>query len=82
MSALLSSLAGFVSAGLRPRSPLAKAVVWALVIKLCAVMAIRFFMFNDESKPPVDSHAIESVLLGPTTLSPALLSSKGSPPHD
>ncbi|MTJ81240.1 MAG: hypothetical protein F8N37_09505 [Telmatospirillum sp.] len=51
MSPLLSSLAGFLSAGLRPSTPLSRAVVTVLVAKLCAVVAMRLFLFNDGTIP-------------------------------
>jgi hypothetical protein len=67
MSALLSALAGFVSAGLRPRTPLAKAIVLALLAKLCVVVAMRLFLFSSEALPPADSEATRLQLLGPAS---------------
>ena len=62
MRAVLSSLAAFVAAGLRPRTPLAKAIVAVLVIKLVGITAARLFIFNDGARPPADAAAIAHVI--------------------
>jgi hypothetical protein len=67
MSSLLSTLAEFVSAGLRPRTPLAKALVLTSLVKLCAVVLLRLFPFNSASLPPVDHEATQLRLFGPVS---------------
>lgn len=62
MRAVLSSLAAFAAAGLRPRTPLAKAIVAVLVIKLVGMTAARLFIFNDGARPPADASTIERVM--------------------
>jgi hypothetical protein len=68
MSSLLSALAEFASAGLRPRTPLAKAIVLALLVKLCVVVAMRLFLFSGEAAPPADDEATRLRLLGPASV--------------
>ena len=64
---LLASLAAFVAAGLRPSSPLARAIVVVLTAKLIAVVAmIVYFQFADQHVV-VDAAAV-SRLLGPASL--------------
>ena len=60
--AVLSSLGAFAAAGLWPRTPLAKAIVAVLVIKLVGITAARLFVFNDAARPPADAAAIERVV--------------------
>lgn len=62
MRAVLSSLAAFAAAGVRPRTPLAKAIVAVLVIKLVGITAARLFVFNDDARPPTDASTIEHVI--------------------
>ena len=77
MPPLLSALAGFVSAGLRPRTPLAKTIVVALAIKLCVVAAMRIFLFGGDARPEIDSDAARHLLFGP-----AVAASERSTIHD
>lgn len=58
MSALLSSLSAFAKAGVRPRTPLARAIVVALTIKFCVVVAARIFLFGADQRPVVDETAM------------------------
>ena len=51
MRAIVSSLAAFLAAGLRPRTPLAKAIVLVLVIKLIGIAGMKMFMFPDSAQP-------------------------------
>jgi hypothetical protein len=60
--AVLSSLAAFAAAGLWPRTPLAKAIVAVLVIKLVGITAARLFIFNDNARPPADAAVIARVI--------------------
>ena len=62
MRAVLSSLGAFAAAGLWPRTPLAKAIVAVLVIKLVGITAARLFVFNDAARPPADAAAIAHVI--------------------
>jgi len=55
----------FVSAGIRPATPLAKAIMLLLVLKLIGVASIKLFMFPDNAKPAADAAAIAR-LVGPS----------------
>jgi hypothetical protein len=68
LRAFASSLAAFLVAGLRPRTPLAKAIVLVLVIKLIGIAGIKVFMFPDSAQPVVDAAAMARAI-GP--LAPA-----------
>jgi hypothetical protein len=61
LRAILSSLGAFAAAGLRPRTPLAKAIVLVLVIKLIGVIAVRIYMATD-SAPAVDANAMARMI--------------------
>jgi hypothetical protein len=65
MNAVLSSLAAFLAAGARPPTPLAKAIVLVLVVKLMAIAAIGVFLFSSRGPMVVDSTRI-SRLIGPS----------------
>ena len=62
MRAIVSSLTAFVAAGARPRTPLAKAIVLVLVIKLIGIAGIKTFMFPDRAQPVVDAAAMARVI--------------------
>ena len=62
MRAIVSSLAAFLSAGLRPRTPLAKAIVFVLVIKLIGIAGMKVFMFSDSAQPVVDANVMAHVV--------------------
>lgn len=59
---ILSSLAAFVGAGLRPRTPLARAIVFVLCLKLAAVVGIRVVMMTAETRSQVDGAAVARLL--------------------
>ena len=59
---ILSSLTDFLSAGARPRTPLAKAIVLVLIIKLVGIVGMRVFLFPDSSKPVVDATAVARIV--------------------
>jgi len=59
MSALVTSFTAFLKAGVRPRTPLARAIVVALVIKLCVVVAMRVFLFGADQRPVVDEASMD-----------------------
>ena len=68
MSAILSSLTAFLAAGVRPRTPLAKAIVLVLVIKLVGIAGMKVFMFADGAQPAVDATAMARVIGVPASL--------------
>ena len=65
MNALLSSFAAFLAAGARPPTPLAKAIVLVLVVKLMAIGAMGVFLFSRTGRMVVDSITV-SRLIGPS----------------
>ncbi len=65
MGAIFSSLAAFVAAGIKPSTPLARAIVIVLVIKLLAIAGIKLFMFPDSNRPAADAQTVARVL-GPS----------------
>lgn len=65
MNAILSSLGAFLGAALRPQTPLAKAIVTVLAIKLIAVAGIGAFMLAGRGQAPVAADAMAR-LLGPS----------------
>jgi hypothetical protein len=62
LRAIVSSFAAFLAAGLRPRTPLAKAIVFVLVIKLIGIAGMKVFMFSDSAQPVVDANAMARVV--------------------
>ena len=62
MRAILSSMGAFLAAGLWPRTPLARAIVFVLVIKLIGIAGIKAFGFPDGAQPPVDANTMARVL--------------------
>ena len=65
MRAIFSSLTAFVSAGVRPATPLAKAIVLVLILKLIGIAGIKVFMFPDNALPVADAAAVAR-LVGPS----------------
>ncbi|MFZ0237712.1 MAG: hypothetical protein WAL37_10165 [Xanthobacteraceae bacterium] len=65
MRAIFSSLTAFVSAGVRPATPLAKAIVLVLILKLIGIAGIKVFMFPDNAQPVADAAAVAR-LVGPS----------------
>jgi hypothetical protein len=61
LRAILSSLGAFAAAGLRPRTPLAKAIVLVLVVKLIGITAVRIYMATD-SAAAVDANAMARMI--------------------
>ena len=59
---VLSSLGAFARAGLRPKTPLARAIVFVLCLKLAVVVGMRLFMFSGETTPVVDEAAVARLL--------------------
>jgi len=62
MWSIIASLTALLSAGIRPRTPLAKAIVVVLVAKLVGIAAIKTLMFPDPAKPPADAVAVARVI--------------------
>jgi len=60
--AIWSSLTAFLAAVVRPRTPLAKAIVLVLVLKLAGIVGIKVFMFPDGAEPAVDAEAMARVI--------------------
>jgi hypothetical protein len=65
LGAILSSLAAFIAAGAKPRTPLAKAIVLVLLIKLIAIAGIKVFMFPESTQLVVDATAMARAI-GPS----------------
>jgi hypothetical protein len=59
---IIWSLTAFLYAGARPRTPLAKAIVLVLVLKLFGIAGMKVFMFPERGAPPVDEIAIARVI--------------------
>ena len=64
MGAVSSSLMEFLTAGLRPRTPLGHAIRAALLVKLVVIILMRVFLFSGDDRPVDDARMIESRLLG------------------
>jgi hypothetical protein len=65
MSAVLSSLIEFVAAGVRPRTPLAKAIVPVLALKMIALVCMKLFLFPEQALIDTTERVIGvSALLG------------------
>jgi len=62
MKAVIYSLGDLVRAGLRPRTPLARAIMLALAIKLLAIATIWLVWFSGAARPPADAAAIARIL--------------------
>jgi hypothetical protein len=67
VNAIISSLAAFLAAGVRPPTALAKAIMLVLALKLLAITAASIFLFSSNERPAVDPGAI-SRLIGPSSL--------------
>jgi hypothetical protein len=67
--AVLLSLADFAATAWRPRTPLARAIVCALAIKLVVIVSMKLFLFSGDARPVVDEAAIAR-LVGPATHAP------------
>jgi hypothetical protein len=61
LSAIFSSLAAFVAAGVRPQTALARAIVLVLILKLVGIVAIKLVMFPDSARPAIDAAAVERI---------------------
>jgi len=68
LRAIFAPLAAFISAGIRPRTPLARALVFVLILKLIGIAGIRVFMFPDGAQPVVDGTAMARAMGLPTSL--------------
>lgn len=63
MHAVLTALSDFARAGLHPRTPLARGLVAALLIKVCVVVAMRLFLFGDADRVAIDQSLMDRHLL-------------------
>jgi hypothetical protein len=68
LNAVLSSLAAYLVAGVRPPTPLARAIVLVLVVKLIAIAGAGVFLFSSSGRLVVDSSAV-SRLISPSVSS-------------
>lgn len=59
---VLSSLRDFLLAGLRPKTPLARAIVLVLVLKLAVVVSMQVFLLWGEAQPDVNALSMGRVL--------------------
>ena len=66
MRAVLASLGAFASAAVKPRTPLARAIVAVLAIKLVAIIAIKLLLFPGAAQPVVNE-AVMTRVLGAST---------------
>lgn len=62
MRGILASLAAFAAAGLRPRTPLAKAIMLVLLIKLVGVTAMRVYLTAGDAVPAVNAATMARVI--------------------
>lgn len=65
VSPLLSSLAAFIGAAIRPRTMLARAIVLVLAIKLIAVIGMAVYAHVTDQSASIDAAAVER-LIGPS----------------
>jgi hypothetical protein len=65
VNAVISSLAAFLAAGVRPPTPLAKAIVLVLTLKLLAIAAGSVLLFSMHERRTADPSAV-SRLIGPS----------------
>jgi hypothetical protein len=54
-------LTALLTAGARPRTPFARAIVLVLIIKLVGIVGMKAFMFPDSSRPVVDAATVARV---------------------
>lgn len=80
MSALWLSFIDFVKAGLSPRSKLAKAIVVAVALKICVVVAMRVFLFGADQQVAVTDASISEVF-GPAHAASSSQTSGSAPGH-
>jgi hypothetical protein len=62
MRSVLSALADFIAAGLRPRTPLAKAITVALAVKIVVIVSMKIFLFSGDFRPEVDESVMDRVI--------------------
>ncbi len=62
LRAILASLAAFAAAGLWPRTPLAKAIVLVLCIKLIGAAAMRLYLTAENVEPVADAAVMERII--------------------
>jgi hypothetical protein len=62
MSGSASALAAFLRAAIRPQTPLARAIVAALALKLCVVIAMRAYLIGTDAVVPVDEAAMSRLI--------------------
>jgi hypothetical protein len=63
---VLLSIRDFLLAGIRPKTPLAKAIVFVLILKLAVVASMQVFLLCGEAQPDVNALTMRH-LLGPAS---------------
>lgn len=61
---VLSSIGDFVLSGIRPKTPLAKAIVFVIALKLAFIVSMQVYLLCSAAQPHVSAPMIER-LLGP-----------------
>jgi hypothetical protein len=64
MAGVLKSLGAFINAGVRPRTPLARGIVTILVVKVCAILLIKFTFFGPGHQVEVTDSSVDRALFG------------------
>ena len=59
---VLSSIGDFLRSGIRPRTPLARAIVFVLALKLAFVASMQIFLLCSAAQPDVNPQTIQRVL--------------------
>ena len=59
---VLSSIGDFLLSGIRPRTPLARAIVLVLVVKLVLVLSMQVVLLCSAKQPDVSALTIRRVL--------------------
>ncbi len=59
---ILSSIGDFVLSGLRPKTPLARAIVFVIALKLVFVVSMQVYLLCSAAQPDVSARTIQRVL--------------------
>ncbi|MFT4080578.1 hypothetical protein [Rhodomicrobium sp.] len=59
---IISALGAFLRAGVRPSTPLQRAIATMLVVKLVVIVAMRLFLFSGDLRVEVDDRVLETHL--------------------
>ncbi|EKV26370.1 hypothetical protein C882_2805 [Caenispirillum salinarum AK4] len=69
MRGVLASMGVFLRQGIRPRTPLARAIVPVLLVKVSIVLLAKFFVFDD-GRMAVPPDELRQHLSAPATAAP------------